>query len=57
MSGKRFLYIVIATFITIIIWVATDVYHSRLNVQTKPEIKELLEPVNPNFDQQIINDL
>lgn len=57
MSGKQFLYIVIATFITVIIWFALEIKHASLEVTTPPDIQQLLQPVNPNFDQKTINDL
>lgn len=57
MSGKQFLYIVIATFITVILWVTLDILHSRATVQTPPEIKQILEPINPNFDEETMNKL
>lgn len=57
MTGKQFLYILIATFITIFAWVITDIIHSRSQVQIPPEIKQLMEPIDPNFDQEAINDL
>lgn len=50
MSGKQFLIILIITFITIVIWVSLDILRSRSQVQTAPEVQELLEPINPNFD-------
>lgn len=55
MSGKQFLYIVIATFITVMAWVVLDILHSRESVQTPPEIKQLLEPINPQIDTTVIN--
>lgn len=57
MSGKQFLYVIIATLITILIWFGVDIYHSRNTVQISPEIQQVLEPVNPNFDINLINDL
>lgn len=57
MQGKHFLYILIATFITIVIWVGVDIIHSKSTVQIPPETKELLEPLTPNFDQEVINEL
>lgn len=57
MSGKHFLYIIIATLITVLIWFGVDIYRSRTKIQVSPEIQQLLEPVDPNFDQNIINDL
>lgn len=57
MKGRQFLYIIIATFITIMIWVSLDIIHARSKIQTPPEIEKLLEPVNPNFDQEAIDEL
>ncbi len=57
MSGKQFLYILIATFLTIMAWVATDIIHSRSEVQIPAEIKQLMEPINPNFDQEVVSGL
>lgn len=57
MTNKGFLYIVIATFATIMIWVVVDIIHSQAQIQIAPEVKELLEPIDPNFDTEIINAL
>lgn len=57
MSGKQFLYIVIATLITVTIWVTLDILHSRNESKVAPDVQKLLEPVNPNFDQETINGL
>lgn len=57
MSGKQFLYIIIATLITVLIWFGVDIYLAKTTVQISPEIQQVLEPVNPNFDQNLINDL
>ncbi len=57
MSGKYFLYIIIATLITVLLWFGVDIIHSRSKVEISPEVQQLLEPVNPNFDQNLINDL
>lgn len=55
MTSKQFLYIIIATFITVIAWVVLDIIHSRSEVQIPTEVNQLLEPVNPQFDQEAIN--
>lgn len=57
MTGKQFLYIAIATFITIVIWVVVDIFHSRAAISPPPEVQQLLEPISPNFDQEVISDL
>lgn len=57
MTGKQFLYIVIATFITALIWVATDVIHTKNNVTIPPETQSLMEPINPQLDTSPVDDL
>ncbi|KKR80841.1 MAG: hypothetical protein UU73_C0002G0174 [Candidatus Daviesbacteria bacterium GW2011_GWA1_41_61] len=57
MSGRQFLYILIATLITVLIWVASDIIHTRTQSDISPQVQEVLEPVNPNFDQEVINSL
>lgn len=55
MSSKQFLYIIIATFITVTAWAIFDIIHSRAQVQPDPEIKQLLEPLNPKLDLTILD--
>lgn len=57
MKNKYFLYIAIVTFMTMTVWAFFDIMHSRAKVQTPPEIKSLLEPINTGFDQEVINGL
>lgn len=57
MTGKQFLVIIIATLITVLIWFAVDIYRSKTQVKISPEVQQLLEPVNPNFDPNLINEL
>lgn len=56
MSGRQFLYILIATFITVIIWVTLDILHTRAKTQPSPEIKQLLEPIEPNIDTKVLDE-
>lgn len=57
MNSKQTLFIVIATFATVVIWVATDIIHSRSQVRTSPTVEKLLEPIPTNFDTEIIDKL
>lgn len=57
MNSKQILFIVIATFATVVIWVATDIIHSRSQVRTAPTVEKLLEPIPTNFDTEIIDKL
>jgi len=51
---KEFFIIAIATLITIIGWVAFDVLHTRSEVGVSPKLQEVIEPINPNFDEEAI---
>lgn len=57
MTSKQLLYVVIFTFVVAIIWVASNITHAQRDVQIPPETKQLMEPVNPNFDQEVLNEL
>lgn len=57
MTGRQFLYILIATFVTVAIWVTMDVLRSRSLISAPPEATKLLEPINPSFDQEAIDEL
>lgn len=57
MINKQYLYIAIATFITVFIWVVSDIIHSQQKIQIPPETQSLMEPINPIFDQEAIKAL
>lgn len=57
MKSKYFLAIVIATVITIIAWAVADLIHSRSRVETPPDTQQLLQPLDTNFNTQVLNEL
>lgn len=57
MTFKQFFYIGVATLITVLIWVAMEVLISRDQIQPPAEIQQLLEPLDPSFDQAAIDEL
>lgn len=57
MSGKQWFIIAIITLITAISWAVFNILHSQAAVKTPPQIEKLLEPISPNFDQDVINSL
>jgi hypothetical protein len=54
MSKKELVIILIITFIVIIIWVVSDIFHSKPSVPLDPKLETILEPVDPNFDQETL---
>ena len=54
MDRKEFLIIVIATFITFVAWVFFDIIHTRSNVEISIQLQEVIEPLDPNFDTEMV---
>lgn len=57
MTSKQLLYVVIFTFIVALLWVTSNVIHSQKEITIPPGTQELMEPINPNFDTEILNEL
>lgn len=57
MFSKRFLYITIFTFITVAIWITFDILHSKSQVTIPAETQQLIEPISPEFDTEVLNNL
>lgn len=57
MDSKDMLIVAIFTLITVMAWIAFDVYHAGIanNITTTEE--RLMTPLNPNFDDQVISNL
>ena len=45
------------TFITVVAWVVFDIYHASTMETIKPLTKELLEPLPPSLDIDLIGEL
>lgn len=54
---KDWLIISIFTLITVIAWVVFDIIHSRSQVEIPTEIKNVLDPINPNFDTDVFKNV
>lgn len=57
MSRKEFIVVLIITFIVVIIWIIADIIHTQPSVTKDPKIDKLIEPLNPNFDESVTNQL
>lgn len=57
MINKKWLVIAILTFITISVWVILDIIHARANVEIPAETKDVLEPISPDFNTQILKSM
>lgn len=54
MTKKEWLIAAIFTFITICAWVIFDIVHARSKVEIPAKIQEVIEPINPDFNTQVI---
>lgn len=50
MTKKEWLIAAILTLITVLAWVVFDIIHARSSVEIPQNLKEVIEPINPNFD-------
>lgn len=55
--SKTWLIITILTLITIVAWVVFDVIHARSKVEIPTEIKNVLDPINPNLDIKALENI
>lgn len=56
--NKRFLFLfAISTFVLMLVWLATNAYHSQATSTIEPLLQAQIEAINPSFDQSAINNL
>lgn len=54
MTKKGLLVATIFTFLTICAWVIFDILHTRTKVEIPPKTKEIIEPINPEFNTKVL---
>jgi hypothetical protein len=57
MTGKQFVAILIFTLITVVVWIVADIIHAQPKTPVSPEVYQLMEPIDPKFDTQVIDEL
>lgn len=57
MEKKEIVIIAIVTFIVVVLWVGVGILGSKSSVPENPNLSKLLEPINPNFDQQALDQI
>lgn len=56
MSSKPpFLVFLVITFLVIITWVTFNIIHTRSSVPDNPKVEQVIQPINPNFDQKALD--
>ena len=56
-QNQYILYILIFTLVTIVVWVGLNLVRSQKTSQISPELKKLAEPLNPNLNPKILDEL
>ncbi len=54
LTKKGALVIAITTLITVIAWVVFDIIHAKENVQIPANTEELIAPLDPTFDTEVL---
>lgn len=57
MSSRQTLFLSIFTFLTVLAWIAFDVYHAATTSTITPVQQELIKPLEPKFDREVILEL
>lgn len=57
MTKKGWFIAAIFTFITICAWVVFDILHTRAQVEIPAKTKEVIEPINPEFNTKPLQSL
>lgn len=55
MTKNQFIFVLLVTFTVIVIWIVADIIHTKPSVPVDPKLQNLLDPVNPNFDNSALN--
>lgn len=56
-TKKEWLIAAILTFITVCAWVIFDILHTRAQVEIPAKVQEIIEPISPEFDTSILDQL
>lgn len=57
MSSKQILFLSILTFVTVLAWIAFDLYHAVTTSTISPVQENQIKPLESKFDTQVILDL
>lgn len=55
--GRNILIISITTMITVFVWIGFEVYHAYTATTIPTVVRELIQPLNPNIDTAVIEDI
>lgn len=55
MLSKKWLVAAIITLFVILSWVIFDIIHARTQVEISPKLQEVMNPISPNFNTQVLS--
>ena len=55
MTNKNWFIATVLVFVTICAWVVFDILHITSEVEIPPETSKLIEPINPEFNTQVLD--
>jgi len=55
MKKREFITVLVITLIVVVVWVVSDLVHTKSSAQGLPDVKNYTDPVDPNFDQDTLN--
>jgi hypothetical protein len=54
MNRKEFIAVFVITCFVILVWLIAEIVHTQPSNPIDPKIQQLLDPLNPNFDQKTL---
>lgn len=55
MNNRQFVILVIITFFVGMVWLIADIiFNTKASIPISPKLQTLLEPVNPNFNERVL---
>lgn len=57
MTRNEFLLFLMVTFIVVMIWVVSDIIHTRKNVKISPDLEQVSQEIIPTFDQKTLDQI
>ncbi len=54
---KDILFILISSFVVVVAWIGFNIYHIKVTSTVNEHVQSQLNPINPTFDQETIQEL
>jgi hypothetical protein len=54
MNRKEFIAVFVITCFVLLVWLISEIVHTRPSNPIDPKIQQLLDPITPNFDQKTL---